>query len=108
MVPSRKGARARLLAHLPNEASDRSDHWAMIWDRGDVLDFLPWDIGMPNPALVEVLTDHKDLIRTYFKRGTSAEKKKKRKEEEQGGRKDRKKAFVPGCGRWYDINFLIV
>lgn len=51
-------------------------------DRGD---FLPWDIRVPNLALLGVLTDRKDLIRTCFKRGTSAEKKKER---------------VEGKGRW--------
>lgn len=53
---------------------------------------------MPNLALLGVLTDRKDLIRTCFKRGTSAEKKKERKE--------RKKALIPGCGRWCDVILL--
>lgn len=72
-------------------------------DRGD---FLPWDIGVPNLALLGVLTDRKDLIRTCFKRGTSAEKKKERVEEKEGGRKERKKALILGCGRWCDVILL--
>lgn len=90
--------RARLLAHFPNETSDKPDRWAALWDKGD---FLPWDAGAPNPALVDVLTDRKDLIGTCFKvKGTLAEEK------EEGGRKERKKALVPGCGRGYDVILL--
>lgn len=90
--------RARLLAHFPNETSDKPDRWAVLWDKGD---FLPWDAGAPNPALVDVLTDRKDLIGTCFKvKGTLAEEK------EEGGRKERKKALVPGCGRGYDVILL--
>lgn len=97
-MASREEARARLLAHFPNETSDTPDRWAMLWDKGD---FLPWDIGAPNPALVDVLTDRKDLIGTCFKvEGTLAEEK------EEGGRKERKKALVPGCGRGYDVILL--
>lgn len=85
MVSSREDVRARLLAHLPNEASDKSDQCGMIWDRGD---FLPWDMGVPNPTLVDVLTDRKDLIVIYFKRGTPAEKKKRVEEvEERSGKR---------------------
>lgn len=102
-MSSREDVRAPLLAHLPNEASDKSDQCGMIWDRGD---FLPWDMGVPNPTLVDVLTDRKDLIVICFKRGTPAEKKKRREEEEEGGRKERRKALVPGCGWWCDVILL--
>lgn len=98
MASSREDARARLLAHFPNGTSDTPDRWAILWDKGD---FLPWDIGAPNPALGDLLTDRKDLIGTCFKDdGTAAEK------EDEGGRKVRKKALVPGCGRGYDVLLL--
>lgn len=97
MALPREDVRARLLDHFPNGSSDKPDRWAMLWDKGD---FLPWDSGAPNPALVDVLTDRKDLIGTCFKEdGTPAEK-------EEGGRKERKKALVPGCGRGYDVILL--
>lgn len=98
MVSSREDARARLLEHFPNGTSDTPDRWAMLWDKGD---FLPWDIGTPNPALGDVLTDRKELIGTCFKEeGIAVEK------EDKGGRKVRKKALVPGCGRGYDVILL--
>lgn len=98
MASSREDVRGRLLAHFPNGTSDRPDRWAMLWDKGD---FLPWDIGAPNPALDDVLTDRKELIGTCFKEeGTAAEM------EEEGGRTERKKALVPGCGRGYDVILL--
>lgn len=53
-------------------------------------DFLPWAIGVLNPALVDVLKDRKDL----FQRGHPAVKREKR-EEEKGGRKERKRALGP-------------
>lgn len=98
MGSSREDARARLLAHFSDGTSDTPDRWAVLWDKGD---FLPWDIGAPNPALGDVLTDRKELIGTCFKEeGTAAEK------EGEDGRKVRKKALVPGCGRGYDVILL--
>lgn len=98
MASARENVRARLLEHFPNGTSDTPDRWAMLWDKGD---FLPWDIGMPNPALGDVLTDRKELFGTCFKEeGTAAEK------EDKGGSKVRKRALVPGCGRGYDVILL--
>ena len=82
--------RARLLQHFANNTSDQPDRWANLWDNGD---FLPWDRGLPNPALLDVLTDRGDLIGTCFKQGP-------------GGELERKKALVPGCGRGYDVLLL--
>lgn len=93
MALPREAVRARLLAHFPNGTSDNPDRWAMLWDKGD---FLPWDSGAPNPALVDVLSDRKDLIGTCFKEDPLAA-------EDGGRRKERKKALVPGCGRGYDV-----
>ena len=82
--------RARMLEHFPNGTSDQADRWSQLWDKGD---FLPWDRGMPNPALEDVLADHQDLIGSCFKQGPD-------------GQNQRKKALVPGCGRGYDVLLL--
>lgn len=83
-------ARSRLLEHFDNDSSKQPDRWSALWNKGD---FLPWDRGMPNPALVDVLTYRQDLIGTCFK-------------EEDNGENHRKKALVPGCGRGYDVLLL--
>lgn len=95
MASGREDVRARLLAHFPNGTSDKPDRWAELWEKGD---FLPWDIGIPNPALVDLLTDRKDMIGTCFKEEGSTLAEKEYKE--------RKKALVPGCGRGYDVILL--
>lgn len=82
--------RARLLEHFANGTSNQLDQWSQLWDKGD---FLPWDRGMPNPALEDVLADRQDLIGSCFKLGPD-------------GEKQRKKALVPGCGRGYDVLLL--
>lgn len=82
--------RARLLEHFPNGSSDQPNRWSELWDKGD---FLPWDRGLPNPALVDVLTERQDLMGTCIK-------------DTVGGKKERKKALVPGCGRGYDVLLL--
>ena len=90
MALNQNAVRARLLAHFPNESSDHPDRWADLWDKGD---FLPWDIGVPNPALVDVLADRQDMIGICFR-------------DSPDGEKVRKKALVPGCGRGYDVLLL--
>lgn len=82
--------RARLLNHFANNSSDQPSRWAQLWENED---FLPWDIGFPNPALVDVLSQKQDLIGTCFRSDGSNEKQ-------------RKKALVPGCGRGYDVLLL--
>ena len=86
-------ARARLLKHFAGATAQHSDRWSNLWDKGD---FLPWDRGAPNPALVDLLLDRRDSI------GTSAVDNNNN---EQGGR-HRKRALVPGCGRGYDVLLL--
>lgn len=83
-------ARTRLLEHFTNNSSDQPSLWAQLWENGD---FLPWDRGLPNPALFDILTERQDLIGTCLKDNAS-------------GEKERKKAFVPGCGRGYDVLLL--
>jgi SAM-dependent methyltransferase len=78
-------ARARLLSHF-STASGSSEHaqkWDELWADG----FLPWDKGFPNPALDDLLTEQRDL----FPLSTPT---------------CRKKAFVPGCGKGYDVLLL--
>ena len=82
--------RARLLNHFANNSSDQPSRWAQLWENED---FLPWDIGFPNPALVDVLGQKQDLIGTCFRSDGSNERQ-------------RKKALVPGCGRGYDVLLL--
>ena len=68
----------------PKTAGDR---WASLWDVGD---FLPFDRGMPNPALEDILSKQQQIIGNCF----------------VDGERRRKKALVPGCGRGYDVLLL--
>lgn len=83
---------SRLLKHFSGEGPPANDRWAALWDAGD---FLPWDQGIPNPALVHVMENHLDLI------GTSVFI-----QDAETGERRRKRAFVPGCGRGYDVLLL--
>ena len=82
--------RARLLSHFAGDTSMHQSKWSALWDKGD---FLPWDRGMPNPALVDTLTEQQDLLGTCFV-------------EDSPGKKRRKRALVPGCGKGYDVTLL--
>lgn len=84
-------ARAQLLKHFAVDTAEHQNRWSQLWDKGD---FLPWDRGAPNPALVDLLSYRRDLI------GTSTVE-----HDEKGGRR-RKRALVPGCGRGYDVLLL--
>lgn len=82
--------RARLMAHFAGDSSKHQNKWSDLWDKGD---FLPWDRGMPNPALVDILTDQRHLLGTCFV-------------EDDFGKRRRKRALVPGCGKGYDVLLL--
>lgn len=82
--------RARLMAHFAGDTSKHQNKWSNLWDKGD---FLPWDRGMPNPALIDTLTDQQDLLGTCFV-------------EDDFGNRRRKRALVPGCGKGYDVLLL--
>jgi len=75
---------ARLLEHFRGRENEPKA-WDDLWKGNE---FLPWDQGIPNPALVDLLNDRKDLI------GDPTNGKK------------RKKALVPGCGKGYDCLLL--
>ena len=81
--------RARLLAHFEGDTADHQSRWSKLWDRGD---FLPWDKGAPNPALIDLLTS---------KDGVSIGNA--REEHGGNGRRRRRRVLVPGCGRGYDV-----
>jgi hypothetical protein len=83
---------SRLLKHFSGEGPPANDRWAALWDAGD---FLPWDQGVPNPALVDLMQNRQDLI------GASVFIP----DNEIGGLR-RKQALVPGCGRGYDVLLL--
>ena len=78
------------MAHFAGDTSKHHNKWSDLWDKGD---FLPWDRGMPNPALVDTLANQGDLLGTCFV-------------EDDFGNKRRKRALVPGCGRGYDVSLL--
>ena len=91
-------ARAQLRTHFSKEpAKGHPKLWDDLWAKGD---FLPWDRGMPNPALVDLLTEHTDKLgpAVAVERGESAKM--------QGDMAKRKKALVPGCGKGYDVLLL--
>lgn len=83
---------SRLLRHFSGEGPPANDRWAALWDAGD---FLPWDQGIPNPALVHVMENRQDLI------GASVFI-----QDDEKGERRRKRALVPGCGRGYDVLLL--
>ena len=82
--------RARLMTHFAGDISEHQNKWSDLWNKGD---FLPWDRGMPNPALADTLTDRWDLLGPCFV-------------EDDLGNKRRKRALVPGCGKGYDVLLL--
>jgi methyl halide transferase len=76
--------RSRLKAHF-EEAKGTTEHgskWNELWKEG----FVPWDKGVPSPALVDLLIERQDLFPPISSR--------------------RRKALVPGCGRGYDVLLL--
>lgn len=78
-------ARERLLAHF-SKAQGSTEHgqqWDALWKDN----FLPWDKGAPNPALVDLLSERQDLLPPPLQ-------------------ERRKKALVPGCGKGYDVLLL--
>lgn len=77
-------ARAKLVAHFKGRENDPGA-WDDLWKGKQ---FLPWDKGIPNPALVDILNDRTDLIGGPM----------------NGER--RKKALVPGSGKGYDCLLL--
>ena len=85
-------ARKRLVEHFSGEGLAINDRWAALWDEGD---FLPWDRGLPSPALADALEQHQELFgHSVFIH------------DPETGKERRKRALVPGCGRGYDVLLL--
>ncbi|KAF2841884.1 S-adenosyl-L-methionine-dependent methyltransferase [Patellaria atrata CBS 101060] len=86
-------ARERLRQHfLGHEPSEQTSQWDALWKAGD---FLPWDRGGPNPALIDILNDRRDLIGDPEIDAAQDSDSQKRK-----------RALVPGCGKGYDVLLL--
>ena len=83
-------ARAKLATHFAGDGAAQGQKWDALWRDGG---FLPWDRGLPSPALEDLLSERHDLISSALANG-------------QTGNKRRKKALVPGCGRGYDVLLL--
>jgi len=78
-------ARERLRQHFLQENTPQ--RWDDLWSAGS---FLPWDRGTPNPALIDVLANRKDLLDAPIVIDAN-------------GKTRRKRALVPGCGKGYDV-----
>jgi hypothetical protein len=80
----------RLASHF--EGYDESAHgnrWHALWEQA----YTPWDRGQPSPALIELLEERKDHVGECWTVDPALGKRRKR-------------AFVPGCGRGYDVLIL--
>jgi SAM-dependent methyltransferase len=103
-----------MLAHFRGAPStnpaDQGSKWAELWDA----DFLPWDRGQPNPALVDTLREQQhDLLggSAWLENGGGGGNGGNGSGDGSGGgssqrRRRRKRALVPGCGRGYDVLLL--
>lgn len=82
--------RKKMQGHFQQYSGERyGEGWEELWAKGD---FLPWDRGAPNPALIDTLMERQDLIGNAMV--------------EIDGKLRRKRAFVPGCGRGVDVLLL--
>ncbi|KAF2020181.1 S-adenosyl-L-methionine-dependent methyltransferase [Aaosphaeria arxii CBS 175.79] len=74
----------RLKTFFEGQSADtHPSRWDDLWKAGD---FLPWDRGFVNPALIDALNERKELFGSPKKEDGS-----------------RKKVLVPGCGKGYDL-----
>ncbi len=80
--------REQLRQHFSVPYTQHNDRWHNLWEKGE---FLPFDRGQPNPALIDTLTDRHTLVG---------------KPVISHNGKTRKRALVPGCGRGYDVLLL--
>ena len=91
-------ARAQLRTHFSKEpAKGHPKLWDELWAKGT---FLPWDRGMSNPALVDLLTDRVNEL------GPAVAVEQGERAKMKGDMAKRKKALVPGCGKGYDVLVL--
>ncbi|KAK9237826.1 S-adenosyl-L-methionine-dependent methyltransferase [Lipomyces kononenkoae] len=77
---------SRLITHFQTRSiEDHGSGWSDLWDTGNS-DL--WDRGGPSPALIDVIEQLPELFNPWTPEGR------------------RKKAFVPGCGKGYDVVML--
>ncbi|KAJ3496563.1 hypothetical protein NLG97_g2568 [Lecanicillium saksenae] len=87
MAPPPKPGPSAVQEHFAKYQGDKyAEGWASLWDKGDNL---PWDRGIPNPALEDLLIHQTGTIGLPMA--------------ENG---ERRKALVPGCGRGVDVLLL--
>lgn len=97
--------RNRLHDHFQAPTSEHTKLWSQIWDNAATSSdpWLPWDRLGPNPAFIDTLTARQDLL------GTSTEDPSIQNSVHDRGDlagQRRKTAFVPGCGKGYDVLLL--
>lgn len=85
---SRAKLHAQFSPEIVSSATGQAAGWSKMWDFGK---FLPFDRGLPNPALADTLSSHAAVF------GLSEGPEKQQ---------ERKTALVPGCGRGYDVVLL--
>ncbi|KAI5803513.1 S-adenosyl-L-methionine-dependent methyltransferase [Peziza echinospora] len=85
--------RERLMNHFKVPNDQHGAQWSALWDAEDI----PWDRGQPSPALVDLLSNA--TATTTTTPATTALKA-------VVSSATRKRAFVPGCGRGYDVALL--
>lgn len=87
---SRIQVRQRLAQHFTDFQGEKySEGWEKLWSEKS---FLPWDKGVPSPALEEALSQKTELIGRPLV--------------DVSGTQQRKTALVPGCGRGVDVLLL--
>jgi SAM-dependent methyltransferase len=77
-------ARSRLLSHFSVDTTLHPQKWDDLYAEN----FLPWDKGFPNPALVDLLSERSDNLLPRPSEGKKL------------------LALVPGCGKGYDVLLL--
>jgi hypothetical protein len=78
---------SRLQQHFTDhDPAIHGQKWEELYREG----FTPWDRGGPNPALIDLLTERKDLFGDIFVSDPILGKRRKR-------------ALIPGCGRGYEV-----
>ena len=83
--------------HFLVDREQHNDRWDQLWATAD---FLPFDQGKPNPALVDALKDRKAIFDTPTSGSSTAQGG------DDGTPRKRKRALVPGCGKGYDVLYL--
>lgn len=82
--------REKLRQHFSKLPPDQqADGWDAMWKQK----VTPWDRALPSPALVDALNEKAEVFGRPLKEGKAGDP----------ARPPRKRAFVPGCGKGYDV-----